>query len=417
MKEKKTAKKKKRIGLKIFLVILLILGIAAGVFAYKTYKNGGGLSGALKTVLGHDEQTLKNLPEVHFLILGVSGEDDYKLADTIMVGSYDPKSQQAALLSIPRDTYVGANPNKPSASYKINSTYRNGANIEGMKEYVEGIVGFEIPYYFVIDTKGLVELVDAIGGVNFYVPMDMKYDDYSQNLHIRLKEGEQLVTGQKAEQLLRFRHNNVNNNYTTYPYEYGMEDLGRMRTQREFITATLKQTLKPENIFKINKILDTMYNNIKTNVELSDIKDYVPYAVDFDASTLKTGMLPGESTNDNPSGIWIYKYNKKEAKKLVDELFVEGKTKKEANGIKVEILNGTTSETNLNKLKTLLEEEGYTVEKTGTTSSTSKTTIVNRTKQTEEAEIALKELVTIGSITTGENNANVDFTIIIGKDF
>lgn len=412
MKEKTTKKKKKRIGLKIFLTILVILAIVAVAFAYKVHKNGGGLSGTLKTVLGHDEQTLKNLPEVHFLVLGVSGEDDYKLADTIMVGSYDPKSQQAALLSIPRDTYVGANKNKASASYKINSTYRNGENIEGMKEYVEEIVGFKIPYYFVIDTDGLVQLVDAIGGVNFNVPINMTYDDYSQDLHIRLNKGEQLINGEKAEWLLRFRHNN---NGTTYPYEYGQEDLGRMRTQREFITATLKQTLKAENILKINKIIDIMYQNIKTNVELGEIKDYVPYAVDFDVNNLKTGMLPGESEKCN--GIWIYTYNKKESKELVNELFVEAKTQKESNGITVEILNGTDSQANLDEVKAKLTQEGYTVNKTGTTSSTSKTTIINRTNQTGKTESELKEILTIGSILVGENNAKVDFTIIIGKDY
>ena len=78
----------------------------------------------------------------------------------------------------------------------------------------------------------------------------MKYDDPTQDLHIDLKAGVQMIDGEKAEQLLRFRKNNDG---TSYPTEYGDNDTGRMRTQREFIMAVMNQTLKPENIFKIGQ--------------------------------------------------------------------------------------------------------------------------------------------------------------------
>ena len=73
----------------------------------------------------------------------------------------------------------------------------------------------------------------------------MDYDDKYQDLHIHLTAGEQKLDGNKAEQLVRFRHNTDG---TTYPVEYGDNDIGRMRTQREFIMQVMKQTLKPGNI-------------------------------------------------------------------------------------------------------------------------------------------------------------------------
>lgn len=93
----------------------------------------------------------------------------------------------------------------------------------------------------------------------------MNYDDTSQNLHIHLKAGEQKLDGDKAEQLVRFRHNNDG---TSYPEEYGDNDTGRMRTQREFIMQVIKQTAKPENIFKIGEILEVAKEYVITNIDI-----------------------------------------------------------------------------------------------------------------------------------------------------
>ena len=123
-KNSKKKKKKKKIGKKILLLFLFILLIAGGVFAYKVHLNGGGMSGMLATMVGHDENTKKNLGEFKVLLLGIStDQENVDLTDTIMVASYNPNTQKATLLSIPRDTYTGKNPAKATAYEKINSLY------------------------------------------------------------------------------------------------------------------------------------------------------------------------------------------------------------------------------------------------------------------------------------------------------
>ena len=339
-KKEKKEKRKKSIGWKIFKAIIILSIIAliifAGIFTYKVVKNGGGLQGILATSFGHDEFTLKDLDEIRVLVIGVSGyEKDYKLADTIMLCSYNPKSQQASILSIPRDTYVGKSKEKASASYKINSVYRNGENIDGMVKSIEQIVGLEIDNYLVIDTEVLVELVDAIGGVYYEVPIDMWYDDASQDLHIHLDAGYQKLTGKQAEGLVRFRHNNDG---TSYPMEYGDNDLGRMKTQREFITQVLKQTLKPENILKINEIAKIAMKNVNTNLTFETVKDYIPYSVNFNTENLKTNTLPG--TPELVNNVYIYTVNKSKTKTIVEELF------EDKNTIIEETNTNTTNTTN-----------------------------------------------------------------------
>lgn len=89
VKEKEESKGKKRTGCKIFLVILLIILIASGIFVYKVYKNGWGMSGIIATTLGHNEETLKNLPPLNFVLIGESEN----LSDTILLCSYNPKTR------------------------------------------------------------------------------------------------------------------------------------------------------------------------------------------------------------------------------------------------------------------------------------------------------------------------------------
>lgn len=319
------SRRKKKMGFfkKFFLLLFILIISFSAWFIYKTNINGGGLSGALATIAGHDENTLEELGNLEVLIIGESGDDTYKLADTIMVASFCPKTRKASLMSIPRDTYVGTKNMYTAttnylASYKINSVYRNGTQIDEVLNSVNYITDLNLKNYIIIDTKALVKVVDAIGGVTFNVPIDMKYDDPTQNLHIDLKAGEQLIDGDKAEQLLRFRHNNDG---TTYPYEYGVQDIGRMRTQREFISATIDQLLEPENIFDINKILNVVFENVKTNLDFNTIKDYLPYVVGFDINNLSTDMLPGESVYCNKA--WLYKHDEEKTKQVVNNLFVD----------------------------------------------------------------------------------------------
>ena len=326
-KEEINKRKKKKIWKRILLIILLIIILAIGWFIYKTQKNGGGLSGMLATAVGHDENTKKNLGEIKVLILGVSTDLDSELTDTIMVASYNPNTQKANLLSIPRDTFTGKYKSKATASQKINCLYNISRDPEKTLDAVNEITGLDIEYYVLVRTEALIKLVDAIGGVEFDIPIDMYYTDKTQDLVIDLKAGTQTINGEKAEQLLRFRHNNDG---TSYPIEYGDNDFGRMRTQRDFIMATLKQTLKPGNIFKIGQILEIANENVETNLQLSYIKDYVPYAVEFNTENMETATLPGTTPDlKETNNVSIFVVDKEKTKTLIQSMFYPEKIENE----------------------------------------------------------------------------------------
>ena len=93
---------------------------------------------------------------------------------------------------------------------------------------------------------------------------------------------------------MRFRHNN---DKTTYPEEYGTEDIGRMRTQREFLKAAAKQILSGDNLLKIDDIMKVVFENVETNVKMEDIIKYIPSATEFNPENIKSEMLPGKLLN------------------------------------------------------------------------------------------------------------------------
>lgn len=443
-RNRRKTKAKKSTGKKILIGILIVLLLGIAWFTYRTYKNGWGLSGMLATVVGHDENTKKNLSEIKVLILGVSTDLDSQLTDTIMVASYNPNTQKANLLSIPRDSYTGKNTAKATASLKINALYNIEKTPEKTLKAVNEITGLDIKYYVIVKTEALIQLVDAIGGVEFNVPIDMKYDDPTQDLHIDLKAGTQKLDGEKAEQVLRFRHSNPDKNgvMSTYPSEYGNDDFGRMRTQRDFISALLKQTLKPGNIFKLGEILEIAHKNVETNLELSYIKDYIPYAVEFNTDNLQTATLPGTTPDmKDTNNVSIFVINKKLSTELIQSMFyVDSTEETEDNTItnslnttsnsisstttvkddelKIELINGSGNTSKLEEAKTKLEEAGFTVKKTGKTSTISKTVITNKKNATDEQLKNIKQVLKAGSISTNKQaSSQVDITIVIGEDF
>lgn len=439
----KTTKKKMKVWKKVLIIFILIILIIAAYFIINSIRIRGeiSLSGMLATAVGHDENTRKNLGEFRVLIMGVSTDQaGVDLSDTIMVASYNPNTQKAALLSIPRDTYTGDNVKKATATKKINAIYNLTKDPTKTLEAVNELTGLDIEYYMVVKTEALIELVDAIGPVEYYVPTTMDYDDPTQDLHIQFEEGLQEIDGEEAEELLRFRKNNDG---TTFPIEYGDNDIGRMRNQREFIQAVIDQTVTAGNITKLGQILDIAERNLITNVDFDAVKDYLPYVVEFSTANLQTAVLPGTTPDmSDTNNVSIYVVDEEETKELIQSLFYpeEQQTATDGNSIngtnttasnttsntskqseiEIEVLNGSGVTSNLQKAVNMLKEAGYNVTKTGVAESTITKTIINNKKETSETTLEdIKETLGVGTISNSNKLANskVQVQVIVGKDF
>lgn len=369
-------------------------------------------NGLVATAMGQTKEEIENLEPFSALLLGSS----QNMTDTLMIFKYNPQTQKAYLISVPRDTYTGYNKANATASDKINCLYQ-GEYPEKTLAAVNRVTGLDLEYYVVVDTEALKALVDAIGGIYFDVPIDMKYTDKKQNLYINLKAGYQLLDGNKAEQVVRFRHNQDG---TSYPIEYGDNDTGRMKTQRNFLKAVMKQTLTPANILNIGKFIDIAQTYVKTNIPIDIAKKYIAPAVNFNTANLETSTLPG--VNEKCNGVWVFITNKLKISEYFNKIdkqvsIVSGVSKEDLSNVKIEILNGSEKTSNLTTAKNIFKDAGFTISKTGNTNSTKKTSIINKNNLSEDILTSVKNLLEIGTISNSEAESTVDITIILGKDF
>ena len=426
-KSKKVKKKKNKFLRKFFLFLLMIIIAFFVYFAVRVVQNGGGMQGIVTTIVGSSINEVENLDDIYVLCLGKS----LNMTDTIMVVKYSPKLQTASMLSIPRDTFVGTNKDTATTWDKINSKYQTNPQLT--LNAVNKLTGLNVKYYLTVDTKALRDLVDAIGGVYFDVPIDMDYDDSTQDLYIHLKAGYQLLNGRQAEWLVRFRHNN---NGTSYSTEYGDNDLGRMKTQREFIKTVLSQTIKASNITKINDLIKIATEEVETNLSWDLIRKYIPALLNFNTDNLVTDQLPGTAQYCNQLSFFLADTTK--SKEVVNNLFlkqtensndnenvienttIDGEitpSPKRNSQITIEVLNGTGTTSKFTSAITQLQNQGYKISKKGQTNVTRTTLIIDRRDNTNDVRNAIKSLLGIGQVKTGEDTNGVDFTIIIGQDY
>ena len=284
---KKKSKKKKRIIIITVVCTILLAMIATAFFAVRNFMKKELFGGSQQDVM------LDDVKEGVYTCLLVATDKSKANTDTIMllVMRYTDGIKQIDLISIPRDTRV-VNPHSKSGHVKINSLVaRNNGKIDTLVSEVRSITGIPINDFVLIDIEGVKKSVDMFGGVYFDVPMNMNYDDPVQDLHIHLNKGYQLIDGDKAEQLLRYRAG------------YPTADLGRTETQRAFLMEAFKQHAKISNLGKVVEWYSAMEGYVDTKMTGEEAYELAKVAV-HDDFKLVSHILPG-STKDG-SGDYFY---------------------------------------------------------------------------------------------------------------
>lgn len=237
------------------------------------------------------------------ILVCVTDEDEIR-TDSIVLIAYDKENQTVELLNIPRDTYCNATTN----SKKVNSAYIGG--IEKTMTTVSELVGFLPDKYIIANFDGLAQIIDVLGGVEVDVPFNMKYDDPTQDLHIDITKGVQLLDGKNSVHYLRFRKNNDGSGYA-------MGDLGRIEATQGFISTLKDQVFSTSTILKAPQIATKIFDNIKTDLKLSEIiwlSTNIAKGIELNSQT-----LPGEAKYI--SGISYYVPNGDKIITLVNEKY------------------------------------------------------------------------------------------------
>lgn len=173
-------------------------------------------------------------------------------SDVLMLFSFNPKTNETAVVSIPRDTLVYLE----GVGYeRINASHVFGG-VEMTISAVEELLSTQIHYYAKINFQGFKTLIDSIGGVPIDVEIDMFYEDLYDvpPLKIDLKAGKQTLNGEEAVQYVRYRN------------ETG--DIGRVERQQKFMAALIKQLLKPTVWLRAPIAAIRMQSYLETNMHI-----------------------------------------------------------------------------------------------------------------------------------------------------
>jgi len=249
--------------------------------------------------------------KTNFLIMAT--DEAGTRTDTIMILSFDKSDDSFSVMSIPRDTYVTVSddmyaqmsaqyPEPGSKSMKINAVHHFSGEQDGpgnLETVIESLLGIDISYRVKIDLEAFRYIVDAIGGVDFYVPCNMIYTDPVQNLQINLTEGMQHLNGEQAEQVVRFRSG------------YANADLGRVAVQQQFMQAFMDKALSIGTIVTHPvAYINAFVNYFDTDFGIIDMFAYLFAIVGADTQNIETHTLPGYSRYVSGQSVYIPDENK-----------------------------------------------------------------------------------------------------------
>lgn len=288
---------------RLAIIIVFALSVVAGVGVAAYYFLPTAPSSSDSSIA--NESSLKD-DTYNILLCGV--DESHENADTIVLASFDTKAKTLRLLSIPRDTMS----NEERPIQKINASYSVDyeGNIEQTIREVEKVTALPIDRYAITTFEGFEEAIDAIGGVEMYVPMDLEYSDPYQDLEINLKEGDQILDGKHALQFVRFRSG------------YATGDIGRIGAQQLFFAALADTFLDKSIVTKVPSLAKVVSENMETDLTISEMIWFFKQAQGMSKDSIEMFILPG--TPDYYDGLSYYIPSESGIIELINSKFMKG---------------------------------------------------------------------------------------------
>ena len=275
--------KKKKVRITVIVVVVLALLIGEFAILMNHWVSPPSLTGGLSDGNPDDgvDVSTDGRKKGCYTFL-IAGKDRAAgLTDTVLVGMLDTENKSLKFVSIPRDTAVNVayRPKKMNQYYA--AAENNGKDgVEALIGGAEQILGYRVDSYALFDVEVFVELIDAMGGIDFDVPVDMDYDDPSQNLSIHVQKGYQHLNGYQTMGVFRFRNT------------YANGDIGRIDVQHQMLKAMMGQFLKLHNIPNLNKLVDIYEKEVTTNLSAGNVMFYVKEFLKLDESAISFETIP-----------------------------------------------------------------------------------------------------------------------------
>lgn len=443
--QRKQGRSWKKFALRGSLATLVIVVALGGFFFTKGYLKlnnifkGGGAAAALDANVDPTKLKGEGDGRINILLLGRGGvgHAGADLTDTIVIASIDPVNKKAALLSLPRDTWVDST----YGDSKINAVFANAKSsalrkkmsveeaektgVEATEQEVEDILGIQLHYYVIVDFKGFEKAVDTVGGVTIDVPEILRDPSMAWENNgnpVLARQGKQTMNGKQALMYVRSRHGSARG------------DFDRAERQRLFILALKNEVFSSGtygNPLKISRLMDDFGDHAKTDFSMNDLLRLYSITKGIGNTSIRslgladppndyltTGTHSGQSVVMPKAGIFEYD----DIQAYVRSQLPDGYILKEK--APVIVLNGTTSEGLAGDEADELKSYSYNVKKVDNapTKNYLKTVIVDLdgknkyTKNYLEKRYDTKVTRTLPQGITLAENERKGFVIIIGSN-
>jgi LCP family protein required for cell wall assembly len=466
MKGPKTKRRGPYTWYRLFLSLIFVLFLAGGVYSgslfYFTVKDivahaqipslpnlhlpipaisGGSEGGGEEVVSRVDLPDWEKKERVTILLLGVDkreGEHGPWRTDTVILGTIDPESKMAGMLSIPRDLWV------PIPGYGENRI--NSANFIGdrdkypgggpalAKKAVEYNFGVPVHYYVLVDFEGFEKIIDTIGGIDVNVERtlhDEKYPDPSPDNPNRVKTvhfeaGLQHMDGKAALEYARSRKST--------------SDFDRSHRQLQIIMAVREQALRLNLIPRVPDLMVTLADTVQTDLQPGNIITLARLAGEIEQDNIKSVVIDPNMTVEHvtANGAWVLLPIREKIRPRVEELFasptpsapptpepqmvtVEEINRLAQEGAKIVVQNGTPTANLAAQTAAFLKEKGYHVVEFSDADrfDYSQSIIIDYTgKEYTIQNLAVLFNVSPENIRRSPNlKSEVDIRLIVGQDF
>ncbi|MDM8275710.1 LCP family protein [Enorma phocaeensis] len=306
-RQRRTRKRVRR-GILCGVVGVLLVGVvAAGAWftsIMSRLNDSSIITSALQQILVDSDVTREPF---YMLLLGTDGRQDGEVerSDSIILARIDAPNKQVTLISIPRDTKVTID----GGTYKINAAYSLGG-AEKMVQAVNDLCDVQISHYAEVSFEGMKSLIDAVGGIDIYVPEGDEVDDPEAG-PVKIEAGQQHMDGEAALTFSRARHQFLDGDYT------------RMRHQRMVLGALADQILNKLDPTTIVSLVESVANMVVTDLSASDIVALVNAMRGMDTNNIWSANIPSyanESTYINgQSYVFVYEEALAEMMERVDD--------------------------------------------------------------------------------------------------
>ncbi|MEH7242257.1 LCP family protein [Bacillus sp. JJ269] len=315
---RKGRSKKKRL-LWFLLIPLLIVALGAGGYSFHIYSKAKSVLNNAYAELGRGDKSSKRekavkpmTDNISVLIMGVDESDirekGYGKAtrtDALLLATINKNDKSVKLVSIPRDSRVYI---KSRDKYdKITHAHVFGG-VDSTIDTVENFLDVPVDYYVKFNFKSFIKIVDSLGGIEVDVPVEFtEQNSKDEPDAIHLKKGLQKLNGEEALALARTRH----------------IDSDAMRGQRQqlVIESILSKLKSVGSITKLEKIVEAVDDDFKTNLVMDDILSFYKYGLNGSVEKIQ---LAGDDLYlpNGPNGQRVYYYNpnKKDLQSLSNTL-------------------------------------------------------------------------------------------------